>query len=242
MFSYNINSMDGQTKGEEFMINSELLQKPLGGLEKALFDMAKETINKVVDTDNAKNVDIVRTYIDMTVLAHLQPEDYLADRPKFRGEYLFKLKLLDSADREVVSCAVSEGLSKLDIKITCCLENDYSSKIRVSCLENADLPKIQVLHPAENIRNSLLDMLSLIHGKGKEIFIYFPDILTDNDRIMFYEVNIRARINTAKKPDKLDIEVYNDTPVFGKFVYDNGRSEIIITYDLGVTGYLFLFL
>ncbi len=171
----------------------------------------------------------------MLVSAHVWPEERNADRPKFKGRYLLSidlldpifLQLLDPTSRKVVSYASSGGISQSDIKITCLdLKNDSS---------------YEILYPMENMRNSLLDMLYLVHKRGKKVF-KDPDIskIIDDKTIIIYELYIKARMYLTQKPDEPHIEVSNRTPIFGTFWYDNGRSKITTKYELVIPGYLFI--
>jgi len=217
MLSYNINNMNGQTssynyKGGRYIIDrelleSKLLQQPLGNLEGVLFNMTEKII-KTVDEDGR-----IRAAMELLVRAH--PEDRGAYIPKFEGRYLLLIRLLDHIGLDIVGCGSAGSISKSDIEIT--------------CLEYYRLSQTQVFYPAENIHNSILEILHLMYGRAK-------DVLKDpNMPINFYEVLIRALINPTKKPDNPKIGVSNET--LRMFVYDNRRSMIGVVCALNVPDY-----
>lgn len=215
----------------DFIINSGLLVQPLMGLEKVLFNITKNIPKKPINRVDIYNA--IEAYIEMDVLVKFWAEERCADRPNFMGRYSFSLKLLDPLSlkllnptgREIVSCVASGGISQSDIKITC-LENDSS---------------YESLYPMENFRNSLLDISYLIHRRVRGIF-KDPDMRIDNKALISYDLDIKASIYLTQKPDVPRIEVYNSTPVFGTFRYDNKRSKIIIVYEPIIPGYWFLIL
>jgi hypothetical protein len=222
-------------KEGEFIINSKLLQQPLRGLEEVLYNITFDEVLFNAAKNGVDIRDIMGAYIEMLVSAQVWPEERNADRPKFKVRYALSLNLLDPIflqildpkSRKVVSCGALGWISQPDIKITCLdLKNNSS---------------YEILYPMENMRSSLLNMLYLIHRRGREVF-KDPDIsnIIDDKTIIIYELHIKARMYLTQKPNKLDIEVSNRTPIFGTFWYDNGRSKITTKYELVIPGYLFI--
>lgn len=241
MFSYSVNSMDNQTsshdhKEGEFIINSGLLLRPLKSLEEVLYNIIFDEALFNIAKRRVDISDIMGAYIDMLALVRVQPEERNADRPKFRGEYLLSLdfldplfpQVLDPTSRKVVSCKSSGGISQSDI-------------IKITCLDLKNDSSYEILYPMENMRNSLLDMLYLIHRRGMEIF-KDPDISKkiDDKTPILYGLYIKAKMYLTQKPNEPDIKIYNRTPIFGIFEYNKGRSEITIKYELIIPGYLFV--
>jgi len=240
MFSYNINSMDNQTssynhKEEEFIINSELLQQPLRSLEEVLYNITFDEVLFNIAKRRVDISDIMGAYIDMLVLAQVWPEERNADRPKFRGRYILSLdlldpiflqQLLDPTSRKVVSCKSSGGISQSDITKITCLDLKYDSSY-------------EILYPTENIRNSLLDMLYLIHRRVRGVY-KDPKMPIDDKTITIYWLYIRARMYLTQKPGEPRIEISNREPISGFFWYNNGRSKIFVKYEFVIPGYLFV--
>jgi len=209
--------MDGQTssynyKGGSYitdwgLLESKLLHQPLRNLEGVLLDMTEKII-KAVDEDDG-----TRAAMELHVRAH--PEDRNAYIPKFEGRYLLFIRLLDRIGYDGVGCGSAGSISKSDIDIT--------------CLIYYRLSQTQVLYPAENIRNSILEILHLMYGRAK-------DVLKDpNMPINFYEIGIRALIDPTKKPDNPKIGVSDETPRM--LVYDNRRSMIGVSCAFNVPDY-----
>jgi hypothetical protein len=178
--------------------------------------------------------DIMGAYIDMLVSAQVWPEERNADRPKFWGEYLLSLDLLDPiflqvldpTSRKVVSCKSSGGISQSDIT-------------KITCLDLKSDSSYEILYPTENMRNSLLDMLYLIHKRVRGVY-KDPDMPIDDKTITLYELYIKAKIYLTQKPGEPRIEISNREPIFGIFWYDNGRSKIFVKYEFVIPGYLFV--
>jgi len=221
MFSYNVNSMEG-----DFTINSELLQQPLSDLEKALFDMTEKVSSTITNKGKVNTYKVTEAYIEMDIFADVWPEDRQKDKPKFGGGYTLSLNFLeDYTDRKVISCVSGAPLSRPDIEIP--------------CLINDSLSQIQVRYPMENIRNSLLDILYSIHSrKGREVLNH-PDVHLEDTDLIWYWLPIKATIYLTQQPGKPDIEILDAIPI-GFFTYDNGRSRINMQYEVIIPNH-FLF-
>jgi hypothetical protein len=218
MFSYNV-------KGD-FTINSELLQQPLSDLEKALFNMTEKVSPTITNKGKVNTYKVTEANIDMSISANVWPEDRQKDKPKFGGGYTLFLNFLeDYTGREVISCVSGAPLSRPDMEIT--------------CLINDSLSQIQVRYPIENIRNSLLYILSLIHNRKGRRVLNHPDVHLEDTDIISYWLPIKATIYLTQQPGEPYIETLDRIPI-GFFTYDNGRSRINMRYEIIIPDHFFI--